>query len=134
MSESVIASVVAEIVAYGRRERATPLSWRALEEFAGFSHVSLWAKLPIKEAYKAAREALRAEATPLIRAPRTADQRIVAMQSSLDAAREVIRRYDERWAIYEYNMLRLGLDSDELRRPLDPTNRVILRGKGRGSR
>lgn len=134
MSASLIAAVVAEIEAYSRGERAVPLSWRVLEEFAGFSHVSLWAKPSIREAYKTAREALRADATPLFKAPRTADERVVAMEASLNQAREVIRRYDEVWATYEYNMLRLGLDADELRRPLDPVNRAILRRKSHGSR
>ena len=131
MSESIIATVVAEIEAYGRKERTAPLSWAALEEFAGFSHVSLWAKPAIKQAYKAARETLRVDATPHLRAPRTHDQRIVAMQASLDEAREVIRIYDVLWATYEYNMLRLGLDAGELRRPPDAINRLALR---RGSR
>ncbi len=119
--------VVAEIQAYGRKERSAPLTWSALEDFAGFSHVSLWAKPAIREAYKTAREALRADATPIIKPPRTADERIVAMEASLAEAREAIRKYDELWATYEYNMLRLGLDADELRRPLDPINRVSLR-------
>lgn len=127
----MIAMVVAEIEAYGRKERAGSLSWGALEQFSGFSHVSLWAKPSIKAAYIAARAALRADATPLIKAPRTIDERILSMQASIDEAREIIRAYDELWTLYEYNMQRLGLNADELRRPLDPVNRAILRRPGR---
>jgi hypothetical protein len=59
--------VIAEIEAYQRKERLVPLSWGALEKVSGFSHVSLWAKPAIKAAYATAREALRADATPLIK-------------------------------------------------------------------
>jgi hypothetical protein len=127
MTQATIAAVVAEIDAHRRGERAGKLSWSILEEFSGFSHVSLWSKPDIKSAFNAAREALRADSTPAMKAPRTSDERLAVTQAALHEAREIIRGYDELWALYEYNILRLGLDADELRRPLDPVNRVLVR-------
>ena len=129
MTPATIKAVVDEIAAYGRAEREEPLSWSALERFSGFSRVSLWAKPAIKDAFQKAREALKADATPTIKAPRTKDERVVAMQQSVDELRAIVRAYDERWTLYEYNAHRLGLDPEELRRPMDPVARGDVRAR-----
>jgi hypothetical protein len=129
MTPAIIKAVVDEIHAYGKGERAGPLSWSALETFAGFSRVSLWAKPTIKEAFQQVNAAQRRDATPRIKAPRTTDERIDAMQRTVDELREIVRAYDERWVLYEYNVQRLGLDPGELRRPLDPLVREQLRSR-----
>ena len=130
MTPATIKAVVDEIAAYGRSERDEPLSWAALVKFSGFSRISLWAKPAIKDAFQRAQEALRSDATPTIKPPRTTDERVLAMQQTLDELRAIVRSYDERWALYEYNMHRLGLAPEELRRPLDP----LLRGEVKGRR
>jgi hypothetical protein len=129
MTPATIKAVVDEIAAYGRSERDEPLSWAALTKFSGFSRVSLWAKPTIRDAFQKAQEALRSDATPAIKAPRTIDERILAMQRTIEELRTTIRVYDEQWARYEYNMRRLGYDPDELRRPLDPLARDLLRSR-----
>ncbi len=127
MTPATIKIVVDEIAAYGRSEREEPLSWAALVRFSGFSRISLWAKPAIKDAFQKAQEALRGDATPNIRAPRTTDERVLEMQKILEELRAIVRSYDERWALYEYNMHRLGHDPEELRRPLDPLARSQVR-------
>ena len=129
MTPAIVKTVVDEIAAYGRSEREEPLSWAALVKFSGFSRVSLWAKPAIKDAFQKAQEALRSDATPNIKAPRTTDERLVAMQQALEELRTIVRVYDERWALYEYNMTRLGQDPAELRRPLDPLARGQVRAR-----
>ena len=98
-------------------------------KFSGFSRISLWGKPAIKDAFQKAQEALRADATPTIKAPRVTAERVLAMQQTLEELRAIVRAYDERWALYEYNAHRLGLDPDELRRPLDPLARGQVRAR-----
>jgi hypothetical protein len=129
MTPATIKIVVDEIAAYGRSEREEPLSWAALVKFSGFSRISLWAKPAIKDAFKKAQEALRGDATPNIKAPRTTDERVMAIQQTLEELRAIVRAYDERWALYEYNMHRLGHNPEELRRPLDPVARGQVRAR-----
>lgn len=127
MTPATVAAVVAEIKAYGRGERDGPLNWAQLEEFSGFSHVSLWKKPAIRATFQEVRQAHRADATPTIKAPKTADQRIAAMQTTIDDLRAIVRAYDERWVLYEHNVQRLGIEPDELRRSLDPVERHRVR-------
>jgi hypothetical protein len=127
MTPAIVKAVVDEIAAYGRSERDEALSWAVLVKFSGFSRVSLWAKPAIKDAFQKAQEALRSDATPPIKMPRTADERVLSMQQAVEQMRAIIRTYDEQWALYEYNMHRLGYDPGELRRPLDPVARGEVR-------
>lgn len=127
MTPATIKAVVDEIAAYGRSERDEPLSWAALAKYSGFSRISLWAKPAIKYAFQRAQKELRSDATPNIKAPRTADERVVAMQQTIEELQDIVRAYDERWAVYEYNLHRLGYDPDEMRRPLDPLARNQVR-------
>jgi hypothetical protein len=127
MTPAIVKTVVDEIASYGRSEREEPLSWAALVKFSGFSRVSLWAKPAIKDAFQKAQEALRSDATSPIKMPRTTDERVLAMQQTVEQMRAIIRAYDEQWALYEYNMHRLGYDPGELRRPLDPVARGEVR-------
>jgi hypothetical protein len=129
MTPAIIKTVVDEIAAYGRSEREETLSWAVLVKFSGFSRVSLWAKPAIKDAFEKAQESQRADATQTIKAPRTTDERVMAMQRSLEELRAIVRAYDERWTLYEYNMHRLGQDPAELRRPLDPLARDHVRAR-----
>lgn len=116
MTQAHIGAVVAEIEAYSRGEREGALSWSKLEEFSGFSHVALWQKEPIRVAFQRVKQDMRRDATPKIKAPRTIDERIARLQRVVDELREIVRAYDEQWALYERNMHRLGLDAAELRR------------------
>ena len=127
MTQAMISTVVAEIEAYGRGERPGQLTWKALCAFSGFSHVSLWKKPAIKTAFGNARQAQRVDATPNIRAPKTTDERVVALMEAVDKYKGTIQAYDELWALYEYNAHRMGVDPDELRRPLDPVSRQNVR-------
>ncbi len=68
-------------------------------------------------------------ATPAIKPPSTADERIARMQGMIDELREIIRAYDEQRALYEHNVHRLGLDAEELRRPLDSIVRTIVKAR-----
>jgi len=129
MKPAAIKAVIDEIAAYGRSEREEPLSWAALVKFSGFSRISLWAKPDIKDAFQKAQAGQRADATPNIKAPRTTDERLIAMQQTLEELRAIVRAYDERWALYEYNMHRLGHDPNEMRRPLDPLARGQVRAR-----
>jgi hypothetical protein len=130
MTPAIIKTVVEEIAAYGRSEREESLSWAALIKFSGFSRVSLWAKPMIREAFQKAQEALRADATPTINSPRIIDERILALQQTIEELRGIVRAYDEQWALYEYNMKRLGYDPEELRWPLDPLARRQVKTRG----
>jgi hypothetical protein len=123
MTEAHINAVVAEIEGYGRGEREGTLSWSRLEIFSGFSHVALWQKEPIKAAFRRVKHNQRPNATPAIKPPRTVDERIARMQDIIEELRDTVRAYDEQWALFEYNVHRLGLDASELRRPLDPIMR-----------
>ena len=38
--------------------------------------------------------------------PRAADDRVRAMEQTVEELRAIIRAYDERWALYEYNLHR----------------------------
>jgi hypothetical protein len=129
MTQAAIAAVVSEIEAYGRSERSGPLTWKALCEFSGFSHVSLWKKPAIKAAFANVQQAQRSDATPAIKAPKTSDERVAALQKTVDELEGTIRAYDELWALYEHNMQRLGVDPDELRRPLDTLVRETVRSR-----
>lgn len=129
MTPATIAAVVAEIEAYERGERVGRLSWTALCEFSGFSHVSLWKKPAIKAAFARAQQAERANATPTIKVPRSADERVLALQEAIEALQSTIRAYDELWALYEHNVHRLGIEPGELRKPLDPVARELFRGR-----
>lgn len=133
MTPATIAAVVAEIEAYGRRERTELLTWKALSEFSGFSHVSLWKKPAIKTAFAQVRQSQRADATPTIKTPKTADERIRVLQEAIEDLRTTIRAYDELWALYEHNTQRLGLDPDELRRPLPSAARETIRNRRIGA-
>ena len=134
MTPAIVKAVVDEIAAYSRSERDEPLSWAALVKFSGFSRVSLWAKPAVKDAFQKAQGALRSDATPPIKMPRTTDERVLAMQQTVELMRATIRAYDEQWALYEYNMHRLGQDPEELRRPMDPLARAQMRAKRGPSR
>lgn len=125
MTQAHINAVVAEIEAHSRGERDGILSWARLADFSGFSHVALWQKKPIKEAFQRAK-ALRS-GNRAADSRRTVDERIAVMQSEIDRLRDTIRVYDELWSLYEYNLHRLGLNSDDLRRPLDAVNRRDVR-------
>ena len=127
MTASTVASILAEIDAYERGERNKPLTWRALEEFSGFSHVSMWKRREVRDAFQAAKARMRADATPTVTPPRTTDERIVAMQAQIDALREIVRAYDEQWICYEYNAQRIGVDAEELRKPIVAVQRVPVR-------
>jgi hypothetical protein len=127
MTPATIAAVVAEIEAYGRRERPEQLTWTALSEFSGFSHVSLWKKPAIKTAFAQVRQSKFADATPAMKAPKTTDERVVALEMAVNELKAIIRAYDELWALYEHNLQRLGVSSDELRRPLDSPSREVVR-------
>jgi len=129
MTPVVIAAVVAEIESYGRGERTTSLTWKALSEFSGFSHVSLWKKESIKTAFANVQQSRRGDATPALKAPRTADERVHALQMTVGELQDVIRAYDELWALYEHNTQRLGINPDELRRPLDSIARERLNSR-----
>ena len=129
MTPATIAAVVAEIEAYGRGGRTGHLTWRAICEFAGFSQVSLWKKVEIKAAFSKVQRSQRADATPTIPAPRTADARVSALLTALEELKGIIRAYDEQWALYEHNVHRLGIEGDELRRPLDPVAREMVRSR-----
>jgi hypothetical protein len=65
--------------------------------------------------------------------PRTAAERVLDMQKTIEELRAIMRSYDERWALYEYNLHRLGHDPEELRRPLDPLARSQVRARHQGS-
>ena len=129
MTPAAIAAVVAEIEAYRRGERAGPLTWKALCEFSGFSHVSLWKKAAIKAAFANVQQAQRADATPNIKPPKTADERVRSLQEVVGELQGIIRAYDELWALYEHNVHRLGIEPDELRRPLDAVARERVRSR-----
>jgi hypothetical protein len=127
MTPATVAAIVAEIKAYERGERHGKLTWKALEAFSGFSKPALWAKPDIKKAVRRVLNAQRANATPAGKERRTPDERISALEGTVEALRENIRAYDELWALYEYNVQRMGWDPNELRRPMDPTARVTVR-------
>jgi hypothetical protein len=129
MTPAAIAAVVAEIKAYERGEREVPLTWAQLTTFSGFSQVSLWKKPAIKAAFQQTQQAQRRQATPLMKAPRAADERVQALQQTVEELRGIIRAFDEKWTLYEHNVHRLGIDPDELRRPLDPVERQIVRSR-----
>uniref|UniRef100_E6PHT2 Uncharacterized protein n=1 Tax=mine drainage metagenome TaxID=410659 RepID=E6PHT2_9ZZZZ len=130
MTPATVAAVLAEIEAFGRGERDGALSWDRLVEFSGFSNVALWKKVPIKDAFQRVKQQARADATPAIKPRKTIDERIIRLQSMTDDLRSLVRSYDELWALYEYNMHRMGLDPDELRRPLDGVHRERVRSGG----
>jgi hypothetical protein len=122
-----VASVIAEIGPYRAGERNGRLTWAKLVEFSGFSHVSLWKREKIRVAFQNAQAAMRNDATPQITPPRTADERVVALQVKVEELRAAVESYDEMWVRYEFNMHRLGLDPGELRKPLDRLARSSVR-------
>lgn len=127
MTSAIVAAVLSEIAAYERGERQSPLTWPVLEEFAGFSTVALWRKEPIKAAFRVAKEKLRQNVRPIKKPTKSIDERLLAMQKVIDDQRETINRYDEMWSLYEANMHRMGLDPEDLRQPLEPTGREVVR-------
>lgn len=122
-----VASIVAEIEAYRAGKRSGRLTWAKIVEFSGFSHVSLWKRERIRTAFQSAQAAMRNDATPSIKPPRTVDERVIALQAKIEELRAVVTSYDEMWARYEFNVHRLGLDPDELRKPLDRLARSSVR-------
>jgi hypothetical protein len=126
MTPSDIRRVVDEIEAYGRAEREATLTWARVVSFAGFSQVALWKKIAIKDAFRRAKEATKASATPIIKA-RAIPEQIQRLEIIIAQQREQIRSYDELWALYEYNIHRMGLRAQDLRRPLDRLNRSEVR-------
>lgn len=133
MTPALIDAIVTEIGQYAAGKRETLLSWAALETFAGFSTVSLWHKDRIKAAFKEAKLRQPRSAKPA-KIQKTVDERIMQLRTVVEEQRKIIARYDETWALYEANVHRLGLDPAELRRPLDPSNRVNVRARrGRNS-
>jgi hypothetical protein len=131
MTQATIEAVVAEIEAYGRGKRSGQLTWKALCAFSGFSHVSLWKKPTIKTAFANVQHAQRIDATPNIKAPKTTDERVVALKKTIDKLEDTIQAYDELWALYEYNVHRMGWDAEELRLPMDPIAREAVRSRRR---
>jgi hypothetical protein len=129
MTPAAIATVLAEIEAYRRGEREAQLTWKALCEFSGFSHVSLWKKPAIKSAFTEVRQSQRVDATPAMKIPKTGDERVLGLEKTIDDLRSTIRAYDELWAFYEHNTQRLGINPDELRRPLDSVARETVRSR-----
>jgi len=129
MTPATIAAVVAEIEAYGRGGRQGSLTWKALRDFAGFSHVSLWKKPSIKTAFIRVQQAQRTHATPTIKAPKTTDERVLTLKRAVADLQDTIRAYDELWALYEHNTQRLGIEPEELRRPLDSVARATVRSR-----
>lgn len=129
MTPAHVAAIIAELGAYRRGERDGRLTWKKIVQFSGFSHVSLWKRKEICEAFRSARAALRKDATPTINKRRTPDERAAQLLLKIDGLKAVIQTYDELWVRYEYNMHRLGLDPEELRRPLDGLAREIVRSK-----
>lgn len=134
MTPAIIATVIVEIEAYERGERDEKLTWRRIGEFSGFSRVALWQKESIKTAFQRAKYHAKAEATPQVKPPKTTDERIAQMQATVKKLRSIIESYDEQWAAYEYNMHRMGLDPDELRRPLPALQRAVLKSRRRPAR
>ena len=126
MTPNDVRRVVEEIEAYGRAEREATLTWARIVAFAGFSQVALWKKTAIKDAFKRAKEAAKASATPVIKA-RAIPEQITRLEAIIAQQREQIRAYDELWALYEYNVHRMGLRAEDLRRPLDRLNRSEVR-------
>jgi hypothetical protein len=122
-----VASIITEIEAYRSGERSGRLTWAKLVEFSGFCHVSLWKREKIRTAFQGAQAAVRDDATPRIRRPRTADERVATLQAKIEELRAVVASYDELWTRYEFNMHRLGLNPDELRKPLDRLARSSVR-------
>ncbi len=134
MTPAAIAAVVAEIEAHKQGQRDMPLSWGVLETFSGFSRVSLSAKPTIKAAFQATQQSRRSDATPNIKAPRTTDERVVAMHpvskadgshkwvmqtvrlDDFDQPRALIRvKADSFWATVRRPSLKLsGLPSNEV--------------------
>src|SRR5579862_9694003 len=92
-----VASIIAEIEAYRCGARSGRLTWAKLVEFSGFSHVSLWKREKIRAAFQNAQAAMRSDATPHIKPPRTIDERVVALQSKIEELRAVVASYDEMW-------------------------------------
>ncbi len=134
ITDAIVQAIIGEIRAHKDGKREGKLSWAALEEFSGFSRVALWTKPQIKEPFQAAKASFKADATPKIKPRKTIDERIVALEASLDELRETVRQYDERWALYEYNAHQLGIDPALLRRPLDPVARGQVRSRKRNFR
>jgi hypothetical protein len=134
MSQALIATVVGEIEEYGAGRRGQPLSWGALAAFAGFSIVALWRKEKIKNAFQRVKQQLRESATPPIKPRKTVDERVVRLEATIVELREIIRAYDEQWALYEYNVHSMGLEPEDLRRPLDCTWRTAHKARRKSGR
>ena len=133
LTKNDIARAVDEIHAYERGERPTGISWPAIVEFMGFSQVSLWKRPEILTAFQAAKRSRSAGATPKITL-KTIEERIMRRDAIIEEQRLTIEAYRELWARYEANMLRLGYDPEELRRPLDRINRFDLKSRGQRQR
>lgn len=127
MRAADVAATIAEIEAYRDGKRSGRLTWAKLVEFSGFSHVSLWKRDRIRATFQHAQAAMRKDATPKVKPPRTIDERIATLEAKVRELREVLSSYDEMWTRYEYNVHRLGLDPDELRRPIERPAREIVR-------
>lgn len=130
ITTEVAAAVVKELSAWAGGSRRQKLTWKAIEEFSGFSKPALWANPKVKAAFQEAKVALRRKKIPPVKPPRTIDARIEGLEGEITRLREVENRYRELWDRYEYNAQRLGIDPDELRKPLEPPSRVNLKKPG----
>jgi hypothetical protein len=129
MTQAQVVAIVNEIESYRQGQRPGRLTWGKIVEFSGFSHVSLWKRTEIHAAFQQAKAALRDDATPPIKAPRTSDERVAALQLKIEELTAIIQAYDEMWVRYEFNVHRVGLNPEELRRPIPGLARSAVRSR-----
>ncbi|WP_285577747.1 hypothetical protein [Geothrix limicola] len=106
------------------------LTWDELAKSVGFSRGTLEARPEIKARYWKTKAALKAKNSPFTRPERAAKsgaeaflQRIDLLEEELRALKDTLSAYDAKWKRYEFNAIRLGLEPEELDRPLPPLSR-----------
>lgn len=124
MSETDVTYATIELKAWEEGLRGRTLTWARLEKTTGFSRQALSGKVSIKEAYDAAKLALRDGVRP--RKPRSdefLEDRIDGLERELARYKDLETNWLERWTGIAFHLRGKGLSIQDFDRPLPQAKR-----------
>ncbi|HTY53858.1 MAG TPA: hypothetical protein VMB26_01590 [Candidatus Binataceae bacterium] len=128
MGDRDVDKVLNELDQWLRGERSGVLTWKVLEDFAGFSRQTLSKKSRIVQLYDKAKATQRnTERTP----PKSPDERFARLSAEVEHLRRVIDRYDERFARVAYWCNAKGISLSDLIEPMPARHRDTERQRSK---